>query len=135
MGKFTVWLGIGNLQGYHILAMALFTPALLLEPQLLSMSLAIAAALLVVAEVLRVGKVPLLGPKIHRFMTSFIDSRDAGPLLVSHFSLLAGGHLSTSHSSFSWLLNQRLQFSVRAAVATICKSSSTFSSPNHAILS
>jgi hypothetical protein len=78
-------------QGYHILAMALFTPALLLEPQMLSMSLAIAAALLVVAEVLRMGNVPFLGPKIHRFMTSFIDSRDAGALLVSHFSLLAGG--------------------------------------------
>ncbi|BDA46982.1 probable dolichol kinase at C-terminar half [Coccomyxa sp. Obi] len=77
-------------KGYHILAMALFTPALLLEPQLLSISLAIAAALLVVVEVLRVGNVPILGPKIHRFMTSFIDSRDAGALLVSHFSLLAG---------------------------------------------
>ena len=76
-----------------MLAMALFTPALLLEPQLLSISLAIAAALLVVVEVLRVGNVPILGPKIHRFMTSFIDSRDAGALLVSHFSLLAGATL------------------------------------------
>lgn len=75
--------------------MALFAPALLLEPQLLSMSLAIAAALLVVVEVLRVGSVPVLGPKIHRFMTSFIDSRDAGALLVSHFSLLGGKQLTT----------------------------------------
>lgn len=90
------------LQGYHILAMALFTPALLLEPQLLSISLAIAAALLVVVEVLRVGNVPILGPKIHRFMTSFIDSRDAGALLVSHFSLLAGASLASM--SFHWSL-------------------------------
>lgn len=78
------------MQGYHILAMALFTPALLVEPQLLSISLAIAAALLMAVEVLRVGGVPFIGPRIHGFMTAFIDSRDSGVLLVSHFSLLAG---------------------------------------------
>ena len=72
--------------------MALFAPALLLEPQLLVVSLAIATALLVVVEVARVGGVPFLGARIHAFMTSFIDSRDAGALLVSHFSLLAGAH-------------------------------------------
>ncbi|CAK0785366.1 hypothetical protein CVIRNUC_008574 [Coccomyxa viridis] len=77
-------------KGYHILALGLFTPALLVDPQLLAMSMAIAAALLVVVEVVRMGNVPYLGPKIHEFMTSFIDSRDAGALLVSHFSLLAG---------------------------------------------
>ena len=80
-------------QGYHILAMALFTPALLLEPQLLAISLAIASALLIVVEVARVGGVPFLGARIHAFMTAFIDSRDAGALLVSHFSLLAGACL------------------------------------------
>ncbi len=77
-------------QGYHILAMALFAPALLLEPQLLAVSLAIASALLVAVEAARVGGVPFLGARIHAFMTSFIDSRDAGALLVSHFSRLAG---------------------------------------------
>ena len=78
------------MQGYHILALGLFTPALLVDPQLLAMSMAIAAALLVVVEVVRMGNVPYFGPKIDEFMTSFIDSRDAGALLVSHFSLLAG---------------------------------------------
>lgn len=77
-------------QGYHILAMALFLPALLTEPQLLALSLAIAAAALIVAEVLRVGCVPVAGPCIHSFMTAFIDSRDQGLLLISHFSLLLG---------------------------------------------
>ena len=77
-------------QGYHILALGLFTPALLVDPQLLAMSMAIAVALLVLVEVVRMGNVPYFGPRIHKFMTSFIDSRDAGALLVSHFSLLAG---------------------------------------------
>ena len=79
------------MQGYHILAAALFAPALLLEPQLLAVALAVASALLVAVEVVRVGNVPVLGPRVHAFMTAFLDSRDAGAVLVSHFSLLAGG--------------------------------------------
>lgn len=72
------------------MALGLFTPGLLVDPQLLAISMAIAAALLMAVEVARMGNVPYVGPRIHEFMTSFIDSRDAGALLVSHFSLLAG---------------------------------------------
>jgi hypothetical protein len=90
-------------QGYHILAMALFTPALLLEPQLLAVSLAVASALLIAIEVARVGGVPFVGARIHAFMTAFIDSRDAGALLVSHFSLLAGARNGASQTAMSVL--------------------------------
>ena len=123
-----------GLQGYHVLAAALFLPALLLEPRFLAMALAIAAAAFIAVEILRVGQVhlpavcvpgtgllasasgapelaslafghaalllgslsvagaqvPVLGPALHDFMTAFIDSRDRGLLLVSHFSLLLG---------------------------------------------
>ena len=41
----------------------------------LQVSLAVAAAALIAAEVLRVGAVPGLGLRINTFMTSFIDSR------------------------------------------------------------
>ena len=70
--------------------MTLFLPALLVEPELLALSLGIAAAALIVAEVLRVGRCPWIGPRINSFMTAFIDSRDQGLLLISHFSLLIG---------------------------------------------
>jgi len=60
------------------------------EPQLLAVALAVAAALLAAVEVARVGNVPGVGPRVHAFMTAFLDSRDAGAVLVSHFSLLAG---------------------------------------------
>jgi hypothetical protein len=65
-----------------LLALLLFSPALVLEPQLLAISLAIACALLVVVEAVRISRVPWLGPRIHSFMTSFIDERDSGLLLV-----------------------------------------------------
>ena len=48
-------------KGYHLLALGLFLPALLWEPQLLAVSLAIALALLVVLEVMRLGEIPCIG--------------------------------------------------------------------------
>ena len=48
-------------KGYHLLALALFAPALTLEPQLLAVSLAVALALLVAVEVVRLGQVPFIG--------------------------------------------------------------------------
>ena len=52
-------------KGYHLLALGLFLPALLWEPQLLALSLAIALALLVVLEVVRLGDVPYIGETLH----------------------------------------------------------------------
>lgn len=71
------------LQGYHMLALALFTPCLIFEPELLSAGLAIACAALTVVEAVRISRLPILGDQIHGFMTSFIDERDSGLLLVS----------------------------------------------------
>lgn len=48
-------------KGYHLLALGLFLPALLWEPQLLSISLAVAFALLVVLEIIRLGDIPYVG--------------------------------------------------------------------------
>ena len=45
------------MQGYHVLAAALFLPALLLEARLLAVALAIAAAVFIAVEVLRIGQV------------------------------------------------------------------------------
>ena len=75
------------MQGYHLLALILFSPALIAEPQLLAVSLAIACALLIIVEAIRVSNVPYLGPWIHGFMTSFIDERDSGLLLVGRIKV------------------------------------------------
>jgi hypothetical protein len=50
-----------SLQGYHLLAAALFAPALLLAPQLLALALGIALAALVVLEVVRLAQLPVIG--------------------------------------------------------------------------
>lgn len=49
------------LQGYHLLAAALFAPALLAAPPLLALALGIALATMVVAEVVRLAQLPIVG--------------------------------------------------------------------------
>ncbi|KAL4855514.1 Dolichol kinase EVAN [Chlorella vulgaris] len=60
-------------KGYHLLAVSLFLPALLLEPHLLAVALAAAFALLLALEVLRLSGLPVVGL-----------------LLITHFTLLLG---------------------------------------------
>ncbi|PRW21040.1 dolichol kinase EVAN [Chlorella sorokiniana] len=82
--------GILVRKGYHLLAVALFLPALLAERQLLGVALAAAFALLLAVEAARLSGLPGIAPTIHRFMTSFTDARDSGPILITHFTLLLG---------------------------------------------
>lgn len=49
------------LQGYHLLAAALFAPALLLAPPLLALALGVALAAMVVLEVVRLAQLPVIG--------------------------------------------------------------------------
>ena len=77
-------------KGYHLLALALFIPALRWEPTLLQLAFAAAFALLAAAELLRVLDVPSISCRISVFMHSFTDARDSGAFLVSHFCLLLG---------------------------------------------
>jgi len=77
-------------KGYHVLAAALFTPVLLTQPQLLAMALAIAFAALAAAEVIRLGNISGVSPRVHDFMSGFVDSRDSGAFFLTHFTLLLG---------------------------------------------
>lgn len=53
---------------YHLLAMGLFVPVFFWDLQLLALSLAVAFAVLVLLEVLRCIRVPLLGWAVQDFM-------------------------------------------------------------------
>lgn len=53
---------------YHLLAMGLFVPVFFWDLQLLALSLAVAFAVLVLLEVLRCIRVPLLGQAVQDFM-------------------------------------------------------------------
>lgn len=77
-------------KGYHIIALLLFLPPLLLEPQLLAIALAVAFAMLLAVETVRVGGVPVISQRLTGFMTTFTDARDGGVIFVTHLALLTG---------------------------------------------
>jgi hypothetical protein len=53
---------------YHLLAMGLFVPVFVWDLQLLSLSLAVAFAVLVLLEVLRCMRLPVLGKAVQDYM-------------------------------------------------------------------
>lgn len=62
------------------------------QPQLLSLAYAVALAALLLLEYARMSRhAPLpLGKAVHRFYAHFLDERDLGHMVVTHFYLLLG---------------------------------------------
>ncbi|XP_047982196.1 LOW QUALITY PROTEIN: dolichol kinase EVAN-like [Salvia hispanica] len=75
---------------YHLMAVALFVPALIFQPKFLDLSFGAALAVFLLLEIIRIRKIWPLGHLVHQFMNAFTDHRDSDLLIVSHFSLLLG---------------------------------------------
>ncbi|XP_057528297.1 dolichol kinase EVAN [Amaranthus tricolor] len=75
---------------YHLMAVCMFVPALVLQPNFLNLSFGAALAAFLVLEIIRVWRIWPMGKMIHLFMNAFTDHRDSDLLIVSHFSLLLG---------------------------------------------
>jgi dolichol kinase len=75
---------------YHLLAVALFVPSILLEPGLVSLSFAVALSLFVLMEYIRLARLPPFGASMHQFMQTYLDTRDAGIVVLTHTYLLIG---------------------------------------------
>ncbi|XP_021766447.1 dolichol kinase EVAN-like [Chenopodium quinoa] len=75
---------------YHLMAVSMFVPALILQPNFLNLAFGVALAAFLVLEIVRVWRIWPFGEMIHHFMNAFTDHRDSEILVVSHFSLLLG---------------------------------------------
>ncbi|XP_031386614.1 dolichol kinase EVAN isoform X2 [Punica granatum] len=75
---------------YHLMAVSMFSPALILQPEFLDLAFGGAVAVFLVLEIIRVWKIWPLGQPVHQFMNAFTDHRDSDLLIISHFSLLLG---------------------------------------------
>ncbi|KAG8468723.1 hypothetical protein KFE25_013806 [Diacronema lutheri] len=75
---------------YHALAVLLFLPAMLVELQLMRLAFAVAIALLLALEYVRVARAPPLARPLSAFLRRYTDARDAGPLITTHIYLLLG---------------------------------------------
>ncbi|KAF7088678.1 hypothetical protein CFC21_091759 [Triticum aestivum] len=75
---------------YHLVAVLIFSPAVIFQPAFLDLAFGAAFALFLILEMIRVWEVYPLGHTIHQFMNAFTDHRDSEILIISHFSLLLG---------------------------------------------
>jgi dolichol kinase len=75
---------------YHFVAVLLFFPAIILDIQFLKLALAVAFSFLLVAEYMRLVRVPPFGIHIHDFMVAYVDEKDRGVLVMTHLYLLLG---------------------------------------------
>ncbi|WCJ40976.1 Dolichol kinase EVAN [Euphorbia peplus] len=75
---------------YHLMAVLMFLPAVIFQPEFLDLAFGAALAVFLTLEIIRVWKIWPVGMLIHQFMNAFTDHRDSELLIVSHFSLLLG---------------------------------------------
>nr|VDC70529.1 unnamed protein product [Brassica rapa] len=75
---------------YHLMAVLMFLPALVLQPKFLDLAFGAALAVFIALEIIRIWRIQPLGEPLHHFMNAFTDHRDSELLIVSHFSLLLG---------------------------------------------
>jgi hypothetical protein len=75
---------------FHALAVVLFIPGIALTPAFTSLAFSLAFSLFTFMEYARYFALYPLGAPIHVFFSEFIDGKDSGPVILSHFYLLTG---------------------------------------------
>ncbi|KAJ8457594.1 hypothetical protein ONZ45_g18250 [Pleurotus djamor] len=75
---------------FHALAVVMFVPGIAIDPAFTHLSFSVAFALFTFAEYVRYFAVYPFGAAIHVFMNDFLDHKDNGTAILSHFYLLTG---------------------------------------------
>ncbi|EIW57386.1 dolichol kinase [Trametes versicolor FP-101664 SS1] len=75
---------------FHALAVVMFVPGIAVDPAFTHVAFSAAFALFTFAEYVRYFALYPLGAAVHLFMNEFLDSKDGGTAILSHFYLLTG---------------------------------------------
>ncbi|KAG6862007.1 hypothetical protein C0995_008194 [Termitomyces sp. Mi166 len=75
---------------FHALAVVMFIPGIAIDPAFTHLSFSAAFALFVFTEYVRYFAIYPCGAAVHLFMNEFLDHRDRGTAILSHFYLLTG---------------------------------------------
>ncbi|KAH8100919.1 Fph type histidine kinase [Cristinia sonorae] len=75
---------------FHALAVVMFLPGVVVDPAFTHMSFSAAFALFTFAEYVRYFALYPFGAAVHVFMHEFLDTKDSGTAILSHFYLLTG---------------------------------------------
>ncbi|KAH7925472.1 hypothetical protein BV22DRAFT_1046735 [Leucogyrophana mollusca] len=75
---------------FHALAVVMFLPGVAVDPAFTHLSFSAAFALFIFAEYVRYFAIYPFGAAVHLFMNEFLDHKDSGTAILSHFYLLTG---------------------------------------------
>ncbi|ORY82330.1 hypothetical protein BCR35DRAFT_81373 [Leucosporidium creatinivorum] len=75
---------------FHALAVLMFVPGIAVDPAFTSLAFSVAFSLFTFSEYARYFALYPIGAPLHIFFSEFIDSKDSGPVILSHFYLLTG---------------------------------------------
>lgn len=75
---------------FHALAVLLFVPGIALDPAFTHLGFSLAFSAFILAEYVRYYALYPFGAVLHVFMSEFLDHKDSGPVILSHFYLLTG---------------------------------------------
>lgn len=75
---------------FHALAVLLFLPGIALDPAFTHLAFSLAFSIFIFAEYVRYYALYPFGAALHIFMSEFLDHKDSGPVILSHFYLLTG---------------------------------------------
>ncbi|GJJ08274.1 hypothetical protein Clacol_002484 [Clathrus columnatus] len=80
----------GRRKYFHALAVIVMLPGIAFDPAFLHFSLSAAFALFVFVEYVRYFALYPFGAAVHLFLNEFLDHKDSGTAILSHFYLLTG---------------------------------------------
>ncbi|GJN87315.1 hypothetical protein Rhopal_000263-T1 [Rhodotorula paludigena] len=75
---------------FHALAVLMFVPGIAVDPAFTSLAFSVAFSLFTFAEYARYFALYPIGAPLHIFFSEFVDEKDSGPVILSHFYLLTG---------------------------------------------
>ncbi|KAG2157960.1 Fph type histidine kinase [Suillus bovinus] len=75
---------------FHALAVVMFLPGVAVDPAFTHLSFSAAFALFIFAEYVRYFAIYPFGAAVHLFMNEFLEQKDSGTAILSHFYLLTG---------------------------------------------
>ncbi|EPQ27994.1 uncharacterized protein PFL1_04321 [Pseudozyma flocculosa PF-1] len=75
---------------FHALAVLLFVPGIAFDPAFTHLAFSLAFSVFIFAEYVRYYALYPFGASLHVFMSEFLDHKDSGPVILSHFYLLTG---------------------------------------------
>ncbi|KIR59719.1 dolichol kinase [Cryptococcus bacillisporus CA1873] len=77
-------------KSFHALAVIMFIPGIAVDPAFTHLSFSVAFAAFNFVEYVRYFALWPFGVKVHLFLNEFLDHKDSGTAILSHFYLLAG---------------------------------------------